>query len=89
MDAATVWAAVGALGTVAAAGIAAWAARQSRNAAQQANSAKVRFRIYPVAPARVKIQRDDMQKPADFPQPKRWLPSSAGAGMMSWPRSSS
>lgn len=39
MDAATVWAAVGALGTVAAAGIAAWAARQSRNAAQQAYSA--------------------------------------------------
>lgn len=39
MDAATVWAAVGALGTVTAAGIAAWAARQSRNAAQQANSA--------------------------------------------------
>src|ERR1017187_5185773 len=39
MDAATVWAAVGALGAVAAAGIAAWAARQSRNAARQSNSA--------------------------------------------------
>jgi hypothetical protein len=39
MDAATVWVAVGALGAVAAADIAAWAARQSRDAAQQANSA--------------------------------------------------
>jgi hypothetical protein len=36
MDAATIWAAVGA---VAAAGIAAWAARQSRDAAIQANAA--------------------------------------------------
>ena len=39
MDAATVCVAVGALGAVAAADIAAWAARQSRDAAQQANSA--------------------------------------------------
>lgn len=39
MDAATLWAAVGALGTVVAAGIAAWAARQSHDAAVQANAA--------------------------------------------------
>ncbi len=39
MDAATVWTAVEALAGAAAAGIAAWAARQSRNAAQQANAA--------------------------------------------------
>lgn len=39
MDAATVWAAVGALGTVVTAGIAAWAARQSHDAATQANAA--------------------------------------------------
>jgi hypothetical protein len=39
MDAAVIWSAVGALGTVAAAGVAAWAARQSRSSAQQANAA--------------------------------------------------
>lgn len=39
MDAGVIWSAVGALGTVAAAGIAAWAARQSRSSAQQANTA--------------------------------------------------
>lgn len=39
MDAATLWAAVGGLGTVVAAGIAAWAARQSHDAAVQANAA--------------------------------------------------
>jgi hypothetical protein len=39
MDAATLWAAVGGVGTVGAAGIAAWAARQSRDAAVQANAA--------------------------------------------------
>jgi hypothetical protein len=39
VDAATIWAAVGALGTVTAAGIAAWAARQSHDAAGQANAA--------------------------------------------------
>jgi hypothetical protein len=39
MDAATIWAAVGAVGAVAAAGIAAWAARQSHDAATQANAA--------------------------------------------------
>lgn len=39
MDAATTWAAVGALGTVAAAGIAAWAARQSKESAAEANAA--------------------------------------------------
>jgi hypothetical protein len=39
MDAATWWAAVGAAGTVVAAAIAAWAARQSHDAAVQANAA--------------------------------------------------
>jgi hypothetical protein len=39
MDVGVVWSAVGALGTVAAAGIAAWAARQSRSSAHQANLA--------------------------------------------------
>ncbi len=39
MDAATLWAAAGAVGTIAAAGIAAWAARQSHDAAVQANAA--------------------------------------------------
>jgi hypothetical protein len=39
MDAATLWAAVGALGAVVTAGIAAWAARQSHDAAVQANAA--------------------------------------------------
>jgi hypothetical protein len=39
MDPATIWSAVGAVGTVAAAGIAAWAARQSHSAASQANAA--------------------------------------------------
>jgi hypothetical protein len=39
MDATIIWAAVGALGTVAAAGVAAWAARQSHNAAIEASAA--------------------------------------------------
>lgn len=39
MDPPTIWAAVGALGTLAAAGVAALAARQSHNAAVQANAA--------------------------------------------------
>lgn len=39
MDVGVVWSAVGALGTVTAAGIAAWAARQSRSSAEQANLA--------------------------------------------------
>src|SRR5579872_4544918 len=39
MDAATLWAAVGGLGTIVAAGIAAWAARQSHDAAVRANAA--------------------------------------------------
>lgn len=39
MDAVTTWAAVGAIGTVVAAGIAAWAARQSRKSAAEANAA--------------------------------------------------
>jgi len=39
MEAATIWSAVGALGTVAAASVAAWAARQSHNSAVQANAA--------------------------------------------------
>jgi len=39
MDAATLWAAAGAVGTAVAAGIAAWAARQSHDAAVQANAA--------------------------------------------------
>jgi hypothetical protein len=39
MDAATLWAAVGAVGTITATGIAAWAARQSHDAAVQANAA--------------------------------------------------
>jgi hypothetical protein len=40
MDAATLWAAAaGAAGTITATGIAAWAARQSHNAAVQANAA--------------------------------------------------
>lgn len=39
MDAVTAWSAVGALATVAAAGVAAWAARQSRNSAKEANMA--------------------------------------------------
>ncbi len=39
MDAATIWSAVGALGAVAAASVAAWAARQSHNAAVEANAA--------------------------------------------------
>ncbi len=39
MDAAVIWSAVAALGTVAATGVAAWAAYQSRSSAQQANMA--------------------------------------------------
>jgi hypothetical protein len=39
MDAAVIWSAVGALGTLAATGVAAWAAYQSRSSAQQANMA--------------------------------------------------
>jgi hypothetical protein len=39
MDIGVVWSAVGAVGTVAAAGIAAWAATQSRSSAEQANLA--------------------------------------------------
>src|SRR5258708_11768385 len=39
MDAAVIWTAVAALGTVVAAGVAAWAARQSRNSASEANAA--------------------------------------------------
>jgi len=39
MDATVIWAAVGALGTIVAAGVAAWAARQSRNSAKEANAA--------------------------------------------------
>lgn len=39
MDASVVWAAIGAVGSVAAAGVAAWAAHQSRASAEQANAA--------------------------------------------------
>jgi hypothetical protein len=39
VEAAVIWSAVGALGTVAATAVAAWAARQSRSSAQQANVA--------------------------------------------------
>jgi hypothetical protein len=39
MEAAVIWSAIGALGTVAATGVAAWAAYQSRSSAQQANMA--------------------------------------------------
>jgi hypothetical protein len=39
MDATVIWTAVGAIGTIVAAGVAAWAARQSRNSASEANSA--------------------------------------------------
>jgi hypothetical protein len=39
VHAAVIWSALGALGTVAATGVAAWAAYQSRSSAQQANMA--------------------------------------------------
>jgi hypothetical protein len=39
MDVAVTWTAIGAFGTIVAAGVAAWAARQSRNSAREANAA--------------------------------------------------